>query len=104
MRLKNWLIPLVAWIVIFMGLKLILGGGCNDGWGSSSIGRMGACSHHGGVNHTRGFIAFSFPRPLPPIFFKIDEMDTRKIKTPIAFKQVILKWSLLALLSILAIR
>lgn len=81
MRLKTWLIPLIAWIVIFMGLKLILGGGCNDGWGSSSIGRMGACSHHGGVNHTPGFIAFFISTAIAAyLFFKIDEMDTRKIK------------------------
>lgn len=25
---------------------------CNSGWKSSSIGRQGACSHHGGVNRT----------------------------------------------------
>ncbi|RWM79504.1 MAG: hypothetical protein EOR81_10870 [Mesorhizobium sp.] len=24
---------------------------CNSGWASGSIGRRGACSHHGGVNH-----------------------------------------------------
>jgi hypothetical protein len=26
-----------------------LGGTCRDGWGSPSIGKRGACSHHGGV-------------------------------------------------------
>ena len=24
---------------------------CNDGWKSTSIGRQGACSHHGGVDY-----------------------------------------------------
>lgn len=33
--------------------------GCADGWNSPSIGRMGACSHHGGVvRKTTGFISF----------------------------------------------
>lgn len=38
----------ILFIVLFGGT----GGGCNDGWASPSIGRMGACSHHGGVNST----------------------------------------------------
>ncbi|NSL20576.1 hypothetical protein [Agrobacterium tumefaciens] len=29
---------------------------CKDGWHSSSIGRSGACSHHGGVRHGWGGI------------------------------------------------
>jgi len=33
---------------------------CSDGWGSSSIGRRGACSGHGGVRHWPGIIAFIF--------------------------------------------
>ncbi|END86705.1 hypothetical protein ECP02994833_5051, partial [Escherichia coli P0299483.3] len=42
---------------------------------------MGACSHHGGVNHTKGFIAFFISTAIAAyLFFKIDEMDTRKIK------------------------
>jgi predicted RNA-binding Zn-ribbon protein involved in translation (DUF1610 family) len=36
---------------VFLGVfSYIFGGGCNDGWQSSSIGQQGACSHHGGVN------------------------------------------------------
>lgn len=31
---------------------------CNDGTYSASIGRRGACSHHGGVDTTRDAIAF----------------------------------------------
>jgi hypothetical protein len=28
---------------------ILVGTGCSDGWSSPSIGRRGACSHHGGV-------------------------------------------------------
>jgi hypothetical protein len=31
---------------------------CNSGWASSSIGKRGACSHHGGVNRTPGMLRF----------------------------------------------
>ena len=37
---------LVSWVIC---LVLIGGTVCSDGWGSRSIGRSGACSHHGGV-------------------------------------------------------
>lgn len=33
---------------------------CGDGWASSSIGRSGACSHHGGVNRLPQTLAFVF--------------------------------------------
>ncbi|WP_162939912.1 hypothetical protein [Pectobacterium parmentieri] len=36
-------------VVVFFILGLALSG-CVDGWGSSSIGLRGACSHHGGVS------------------------------------------------------
>lgn len=46
-------------LVIFLILIQMMGfGGCNDGWASSSIGRPGACSHHGGVNRKGGFFTF----------------------------------------------
>ncbi|MDM3689583.1 hypothetical protein O9501_18315 [Proteus mirabilis] len=81
MKLKNWLIPLLVWIFIFIGIKLVFGSGCNDGWSSSSIGRMGACSHHGGVNHTSGLIAFILATIVSGwLFFKMDEVETRKIR------------------------
>jgi hypothetical protein len=31
---------------------------CADGWRSPSIGRQGACSHHGGVRQPWGFLSF----------------------------------------------
>lgn len=38
-------------ISVFIVMMLILGSGsCSDGFMSSSIGRRGACSHHGGVS------------------------------------------------------
>lgn len=81
MKLKNWLIPLLLWMVIFIGIKLVLGGGCNDGWSSSSIGRMGACSHHGGVNHIPGLIAFILATITSGwLFFKMDEIESRKVR------------------------
>lgn len=30
---------------------------CRDGWRSSSIGKQGACSHHGGVKRSGGVIS-----------------------------------------------
>lgn len=30
---------------------------CSDGWASGSVGRSGACSHHGGVNRLPGVLA-----------------------------------------------
>lgn len=44
---------IVGWVVglaLFVGLvSLIPPARCRDGWSSPSIGRQGACSHHGGV-------------------------------------------------------
>lgn len=81
MKLKNWLIPLLVWIVIFIGIKLMLGGGCNDGWSSSSIGRMGACSHHGGVNNAPGLIAFIVSAIVSGyLLFKMDKIESIKTR------------------------
>jgi hypothetical protein len=50
----------LGWIV---GLDLFLVGQifvpaavCSDGWASPSIGRQGACSHHGGVSGASGLM------------------------------------------------
>jgi hypothetical protein len=43
---------LIFLILFFIGHQIIGGTKCNDGWMSPSIGTQGACSHHGGVNHT----------------------------------------------------
>lgn len=42
----------------FICLLLIGGAVCSDGWGSGSIGRSGACSHHGGVSRWPNILAF----------------------------------------------
>ncbi|WP_312591824.1 topoisomerase DNA-binding C4 zinc finger domain-containing protein [Stutzerimonas nitrititolerans] len=44
-----------VFILTLIFLKLIIGPvTCNSGWKSSSIGRQGACSHHGGVAGWKG--------------------------------------------------
>jgi hypothetical protein len=43
-----------AWLV---GLALIGGVVCSDGWASGSIGHSGACSHHGGVSRLPHILA-----------------------------------------------
>ena len=55
------------WVAVIGGL-LITGMGtfqvCSDGWGSPSIGKQGACSHHGGVTsqlNLFGWIALTLP-------------------------------------------
>lgn len=46
---------LVSWVIF---LILIGGAVCSDGWHSGSIGRSGACSHHGGVRSWPNVLAF----------------------------------------------
>lgn len=55
--------PILTGIALFLfcvvGLNILFGPAtCRDGWRSSSIGRQGACSHHGGVDRSKGSIAF----------------------------------------------
>ncbi len=38
---------IVLAVFVYLGT---LFSGCSDGWGSTSIGSRGACSHHGGVS------------------------------------------------------
>ena len=45
---------------ISLGLTFDLSPECNDGWQSPSIGRAGACSHHGGVDRSKSTNAFLF--------------------------------------------
>jgi hypothetical protein len=44
----------IAWLV---GLALVGGVACSDGWASGSIGHSGACSHHGGVSRLPHILA-----------------------------------------------
>lgn len=44
---------IITFLVIWFGLALLSGPAtCRDGWHSSSIGKRGACSHHGGVKNS----------------------------------------------------
>lgn len=50
---------ILVFIVTFLIFSVLFGGAvCSDGWGSRSIGRTGACSHHGGVSKWPSVIAF----------------------------------------------
>ncbi len=51
MRERSRKIGLCVGICLFILLNLLVPSpSCHDGWNSVSIGRKGACSHHGGVN------------------------------------------------------
>lgn len=55
-----WFFGLVAFfaVLIFIRANFDVEPRCHSGWKSPSIGRSGACSHHGGVDGSRGFISF----------------------------------------------
>lgn len=42
------------------GVEMPSGAHCQDGWSSSSIGRQGACSHHGGVSPAKPWATLYF--------------------------------------------
>lgn len=42
----------VFFLLSFIGNQLVGPTRCSDGWASPSIGKQGACSHHGGVNRS----------------------------------------------------
>jgi hypothetical protein len=48
---KSWAAGIGSAIFSIVALVYVLGPAtCRDGWASPSIGRSGACSHHGGVS------------------------------------------------------
>jgi hypothetical protein len=58
-------LSVVVGFVVFFALSMLAGQllgsvKCRDGWASSSIGRQGACSHHGGVDRSRGGLGMIF--------------------------------------------
>lgn len=54
---RIWLIGICVFIGSMILLSILFGAAvCSDGWASPSIGRRGACSHHGGVDKTAGVI------------------------------------------------
>lgn len=42
----------VFFLLSFIGNQIVGPTRCSDGWASPSIGKQGACSHHGGVNRS----------------------------------------------------
>lgn len=52
---------------------------CSDGWHSSSIGRSGACSHHGGVRHGWGGAVAVLLAVLSGFIRYVMNEDTNKI-------------------------
>lgn len=59
MGMGNGKRTLAAWVVgaiiFFAVAPLVPGAACKDGTASASIGRRGACSHHGGVSGSGGY-------------------------------------------------
>jgi len=51
---KAWLAAIAVFLVSCNGLRMVVHTTCGDGWHSPSIGRRGACSHHGGVDRIAG--------------------------------------------------
>lgn len=56
--------PLGAGILAFVAAMIVISmfmgpTVCSSGWASSSIGRQGACSHHGGVNRLPAMLRFA---------------------------------------------
>jgi hypothetical protein len=49
----------IVFVIVLLLAKEIIGPvTCSSGWQSASIGRQGACSHHGGVAGWKGFMPF----------------------------------------------
>ena len=58
---NRWFICLLVFVLVRLALFSIFGDtNCKDGWRSQSIGIQGACSHHGGVDRTKGMLIFFF--------------------------------------------
>jgi UDP-N-acetylmuramyl pentapeptide phosphotransferase/UDP-N-acetylglucosamine-1-phosphate transferase len=56
-----YLIGFVIFLLVHWGLFSLFGPiTCNDGWSSGSIGAQGACSHHEGVDTSKGILIFLF--------------------------------------------
>lgn len=56
---RPWIIGLVVFLLSSVFIGQLMGPvTCRDGWHSASIGRQGACSHHGGVDHSKNWLNF----------------------------------------------
>lgn len=56
-NVTGWIVGIGSYAVVTQLLPTALG--CADGWPSRSIGRMGACSWHGGVSDYRWLYALT---------------------------------------------
>lgn len=61
---QTWWLPYASGGVIWLVMLLLLGSlagsaRCRDGWASPSIGRQGACSSHGGVKRSGGWVGLA---------------------------------------------
>ena len=56
----RWILAVAGWLAGVLLLSLLADPMCADGWRSSSIGRQGACSHHGGVVYKNGWLWIPF--------------------------------------------
>ncbi|WP_239952710.1 hypothetical protein [Pantoea sp. Z09] len=78
MKKSFWLVPGIVFVTVFFGMKDLLGGGCADGWHSSSIGMQGACSHHGGVGSGGGISLISALALAGYSFYRLDKAEAEK--------------------------
>jgi hypothetical protein len=55
-----WIVGVLVFFAVLISLHSFfdLSARCESGWKSPSIGKRGACSHHGGVDHTLPNLAF----------------------------------------------
>jgi len=76
---RLWAAPLAVFIAAEVVLHMLIAtGGCADGWHSASIGRAGACSYHGGVNHSGGFILLISLALAGYTFYQVAKDRTKK--------------------------
>ena len=78
MKKSFWLVPGIVFVTVFFGMKDLLGGGCADGWHSSSIGMQGACSHHGGVGSGGGISLISALALAGYSFYRLDKAEAQE--------------------------
>ena len=78
MKKRFWLVPSIVFVTVFFGMKALLGGGCSDGWQSSSIGIQGACSHHGGVGSGGGISLICALALAGFSFYRLDKVEAHE--------------------------
>ena len=78
MKKRFWLVSGIVFVTVFFGIKALLGGGCADGWHSSSIGIQGACSHHGGTGSGGGISLICALALAGYRFYRLDKAEAQK--------------------------